>query len=143
MNVFTYGTLMFPQVWQAVVGRRFVTVGGRAAGFAIYRVRDAVYPGMLAAAPADYVRGVVYLDVDDESMLRLDRFEDDFYQRQAVPVACDDGQPREVEAYVVPLGFRNVLTPEPWSGDDFVARGDLQRFLGSFAGFQRLTAENG
>jgi hypothetical protein len=35
MHVFTYGTLMFPEVWQAVVGREFATIEGTAAEFAI------------------------------------------------------------------------------------------------------------
>ncbi len=138
MHVFTYGTLMFPEVWQAVVGRPFVTTNGHTAGFRIFRVRDALYPGIFAAAATDAVQGVVYLDVDSTSLARLDRFEDDFYQRQTVVVTCDDGRQLEAQAYIVPDERRSVLTTEPWSGDGFVARGDLDRFLASFAGFQRV-----
>jgi gamma-glutamylcyclotransferase (GGCT)/AIG2-like uncharacterized protein YtfP len=139
MHVFTYGTLMFPKVWQAVVGRSFATVEGEARGFAIYRVRDAVFPGILAQGHDDFVRGVVYLDVDDASLARLDRFEDDFYQREALSITCDDGQQRSAEAYVVPAQNRAVLTAETWQPDAFVASGGLETFLGRFAGFARLT----
>ena len=76
MHVFTYGTLMYPEVWRAVVGREFATVGGRAAGFAIYRVQDAVFPGIIAATPQEAAPGVVYLDVDQASVDRLDRFDE-------------------------------------------------------------------
>jgi len=138
MHVFTYGTLMFPEVWQVVVGRPFITAVGHAAGFRIFRVRDALYPGIFAAASTDAVQGVVYLDVDFATLARLDRFEDDFYRRQPIVVVCDDGQQLEAEAYIVPDERRDVLTTEPWSGDDFVARGDLDRFLANFAGFQRV-----
>ena len=138
MHVFTYGTLMFPEVWQAVVGRPFDTVGGHAAGFAIYRVRDAVFPGIIAAAAKDCVRGVVYLDVDDDSVARLDRFEDDFYGGNGFWSRATMAGHCEAEAYVVPAEHRGVLTDEPWDRDDFVARGDLQRFIEKFAGFQRL-----
>ena len=138
MHVFTYGTLMFPEVWQAVVGRPYATVRGQAAGFEIFRVRDALYPGIVAGSPSDVVHGVMYLDVDDESLARLDRFEDDFYLRLPIAVACDDGQRRDAQAYVVPAEQRDVLTAEPWNGDDFVARGDLARFTAGFAGFGRL-----
>ena len=109
MHVFTYGTLMFPEVWQAVVGRQFQTVEGTAKGFAIYRVMDAVFPGIVAGDERDMVRGVVYLDVDHASLTRLDLFEDDFYERQALWVDFADGQRRAAEAYVVPPQNRQVL----------------------------------
>jgi gamma-glutamylcyclotransferase (GGCT)/AIG2-like uncharacterized protein YtfP len=138
MHVFTYGTLMFPEVWQAVVGRSFTTIRGHSAGYQILRVRDALYPGIIVGRSADSVRGVVYLDVDDESVVRLDRFESDFYQRLPIVVACDDGQDCEAQAYIVPADERDVLTTEQWNGDDFVARGDLTRFMAGFAGFRRI-----
>jgi gamma-glutamylcyclotransferase (GGCT)/AIG2-like uncharacterized protein YtfP len=138
MHVFTYGTLMFPEVWRAVVGQPFESVTGHAAGFAIYRVRDALFPGIIASGTTDSVRGVLYLDVDDRSVARLDRFEDDFYRRLTIVVDCDDGRQLEADAYVVPSQHRAVLTDESWSGDGFLSRGDLDRFLAGFAGFSRL-----
>ncbi len=138
MHVFTYGTLMFPEVWQVVVGRQFVTMAGHAAGFRIVRVRNTLYPGISAAAPTDAVEGIIYLDVDTAALARLDSFEDDFYRRQPIVVACNNGRQLEAQAYVVPPERRDVLTTESWSGDGFVARGDLDRFLASFAGFERV-----
>jgi gamma-glutamylcyclotransferase (GGCT)/AIG2-like uncharacterized protein YtfP len=138
MHVFSYGTLMFPEVWQAVVGRPFASVGGHVSGFAIYRVRDAVFPGILATTSADVVQGVVYLDVDAAAVARLDQFEDDFYRRETVALQCDDGRICDADTYVVPPEKRGILTEEPWSRDEFVARGDLQRFIARFAGFGRL-----
>jgi gamma-glutamylcyclotransferase (GGCT)/AIG2-like uncharacterized protein YtfP len=138
MHVFTYGTLMFPEVWRAVVGREFATVEGAAAGFAIYRVEGAVFPGIITASDVETVRGVVYLDVDDGSLARLDVFEDDFYERQALWIACDDGQQRQANAYVVPVHNQTILTNEPWNRDDFVASGGLDHFIRRFAGFDRL-----
>jgi gamma-glutamylcyclotransferase (GGCT)/AIG2-like uncharacterized protein YtfP len=138
MHVFAYGTLMFPEVWQAVVGRPGATIPGRAAGFQTFRVRDAVYPGMVTASAIDEVPGIVYLDVDSESMARLDRFEDDFYRRQSIIVACGNGESLIAEAYVVPAERCAALTQEPWSAEEFDARGDLRRFLAGFLGFDRL-----
>jgi gamma-glutamylcyclotransferase (GGCT)/AIG2-like uncharacterized protein YtfP len=137
MHVFTYGTLMFPEVWQAVVGKLFETVDGRAIGYAVFRVADAVFPGIVEAAD-HVVRGVVYLDVDDASLARLDRFEDDFYQRQVLLIDCDDYQQRAAEAYVVPPANQNVLTSEPWERDAFIASGGLEHFIRRFAGFSRI-----
>jgi gamma-glutamylcyclotransferase (GGCT)/AIG2-like uncharacterized protein YtfP len=142
MHVFTYGTLMFPEVWQAVVDQPFASVGGHVTGFAVYRVAGAVFPGMLATTTADVVQGVVYFDVDAAAIARLDQFEDDFYRRIVVPVRCDDGRICDAEAYIVPPENRGVLTDELWLRDEFVARGDLQHFLARFAGFGRLTPGN-
>ena len=137
MHVFTYGTLMFPEVWQAVTGKLFKTVQGEVAGYAIYRVREAVFPGIVAAA-GERVRGVVYLDVDRDVVERLDRFEDTFYQRQTLEIDCADGQRRTANAYVVPAANRNVLTSEPWGREAFVASGGLEQFISRFAGFDRI-----
>lgn len=139
MHVFTYGTLMFPEVWWAVVGQSFETVDGRANGYAIFRVRDAVFPGLALASRDCIVRGVVYLDVDHSSVERLDKFEDDFYQRQAISVDCDDGQRRMADAYIVPPVNQGVLTDEPWDRDAFLASGGLRQFIDRFAGFGRVT----
>jgi gamma-glutamylcyclotransferase (GGCT)/AIG2-like uncharacterized protein YtfP len=129
---------MFPEVWQVVVGRSFESVKGNAAGFQVFRVRDAVFPGIVAGACECSVPGVVYLDVDPESMERLDRFEDDFYERRAISVDCSDGQRRVAEAYIVPPVNQKLLTKEPWRRESFVASGGLQQFINRFAGFGRV-----
>ncbi|HEX2476281.1 MAG TPA: gamma-glutamylcyclotransferase family protein [Lacipirellulaceae bacterium] len=137
MHVFTYGTLMFPQVWRAVVGREFASVEGTAQGYAIFRVRDAVFPGIIAASERA-VRGVVYLDVDPESVARLDLFEDAFYLRETLHIECDDHQRRSAEAYVIPHENRAILTDEIWLRDEFVASGGLDHFIRRFQGFRRI-----
>ena len=52
LHLFTYGTLMFPEVWQAVVGKDFETTPAQLPGYQIFRVRDAVYPGIIATEPS-------------------------------------------------------------------------------------------
>lgn len=138
MELFTYGSLMFPEVWSAVVGREFATIEGTASGYAIYRVRDAVFPAIVAARKESVVRGLVYLDVDDESIARLDRFEDDFYDRLEMAVDCADGKERTAGAYVVPPKNRHVITTEPWKAEWFVSSGGLADFIARFQGFSRL-----
>jgi gamma-glutamylcyclotransferase (GGCT)/AIG2-like uncharacterized protein YtfP len=138
MHVFTYGTLMFPEIWRAVVGRGFETLPATARGYAVFRVRDAVFPGITPAVRDSAVRGVAYLDVDNPSLQRLDAFEDDFYQRRAISIVCDDGRSIDAQAYVVPPENRHVLTNEQWDRDHFVASGGLRQFIERFAGFGRV-----
>jgi hypothetical protein len=112
--------------------------GRRGARLCERRRNGAEFPGIVAAMREDCVRGVVYLDVDSAAAARLDRFEDDFYERQTLWIDCDDGVRRAAEAYVVPAKNRSVLSKEPWNGEDFVARGHLEQFIQRFAGFSRL-----
>lgn len=138
-HIFTYGTLMFPEVWQAVVGRPFETLQGTLRGYAIYRVKDEVFPGITAACADDAVEGVIYLNVDERALQQLDRFEDEFFlHRETLSVDCIDGLERTADAYVVPAEHRNQLTNERWSSEEFLARGDLQQFVAQFEGFSRL-----
>ena len=137
MNIFTYGSLMFPEVWLPVVGRSFETVAATAPGFEIFRVRDAVFPGIAVGTGNCSVPGLVYRDVDDKSAERLDRFEDDFYERRSIAVDCADGQRRMADAYVVPVANLGMLTNDPWTEDWFITSGGLQDFIDRFAGFGR------
>jgi len=139
MHLFTYGTLIFPEVWQAVVGRPFATIAGHVSGYALHRVRDAVYPGMVATTTGAPVAGIVYLDVSDDAVARLDRFEDDFYQRCTVAVVCDDGRLREADTYLVPEQRRAELTDEPWTCQAFAESGDLSHFMARYKGFLRAS----
>ena len=138
MHVFAYGTLIFPEVWQAVVGQMFPSVEAQAFGFRRHRIRDADYPGITPSVDASSVKGVVYLDVDQEAIHTLDEFEGEFYLRERVPVNCADGKLREAEAYVIPEIRRNLLTEESWDPDQFVAQGGLRRFTEHYPGFERI-----
>jgi gamma-glutamylcyclotransferase (GGCT)/AIG2-like uncharacterized protein YtfP len=141
MHIFTYGTLMFPEVWAAVAGRAYESVAAELGAYAVYRVDGAVFPGIVAANSDDVVPGIVYLDVDTAAVARLDRFEDDFYIRRTLTIACDDGRERRADAYVVPAEQRAVLTDERWTREAFIASGGLEEFLRRFAGFARVRKE--
>jgi gamma-glutamylcyclotransferase (GGCT)/AIG2-like uncharacterized protein YtfP len=147
MNLFTYGTLMFPEVWQTVVGRDFASLPATLRGHQIFRVAGAVYPGIIKLSPppspfppppSTPVPGILYLNLDDESLTHLDQFESDFYQRRPITVTADDGQLLAAEAYVVPEESRHLLTDEVWTAEGFQSRGDLARFVARYAGFDRL-----
>jgi gamma-glutamylcyclotransferase (GGCT)/AIG2-like uncharacterized protein YtfP len=138
MNVFTYGTLMYPQVWQVVVGHSVATVTAQLAGYRVLRLTGVVYPGMVSASGDHAACGLVYLGIDDDSLARLDWFEGDGYVREQVRVSCADGADRDAFTYVVRDEQRAQLTDEPWTAADFEARGDLERFVAGYEGFQRV-----
>jgi gamma-glutamylcyclotransferase (GGCT)/AIG2-like uncharacterized protein YtfP len=142
MHVFTYGSLMFPEVWRIVVGREFRTVEGAVNGYAIHRVSEAPYPGIVAEAGST-VHGLVYLEVDPTSVARLDTFEGEYYERLSLSIHCVDGHRRTADAYVIPEENRHVLTTEPWTAESFVASGGLAEFIERYQGFSWLRDDAG
>jgi len=138
MHIFTYGTLMFPEVWRAVAGWNCSSIAGSVRGFSAYRVRGAVFPGIIATKERDAVRGILYFDVSEAAVARLDQFENDFYVRQSLTIVCEDGIERQADAYVVPTDRRDVLTDEAWRRESFVASGGVDEFMARFAGFERI-----
>jgi gamma-glutamylcyclotransferase (GGCT)/AIG2-like uncharacterized protein YtfP len=118
MNLFTYGTLMFPEIWERVVGRGFATLPATLSGYAVFRVAHGVYPVMVAAGADARVRGLIYRDVDAAAMSLLDEYESDLYDRVAVSAAADDGLVK-CEAYVLPADRRSYASDQPWEADKF------------------------
>ena len=111
-DVFTYGTLLVAEVMEAVAGERFASVPASLDGWERVCVRDAVYPGARAADGAS-IDGLLWLDVHDDALRRLDRFEGDMYERRVLRVATADG-PRDAQVYVIPRANEHLLEPVPW-----------------------------
>jgi len=139
-NVFTYGSLMCADIMAAVCGENSTFENGVLAGYRRYAVQGEDYPGMVPAAIAKErpeVVGIVYRDVSDEGLRRLDVFEGDYYQRRSVRVQLADGEFIAAEAYIFRLQFRDLLADWPWDFEHFLASGKA-RFSGAYLGFQKL-----
>jgi gamma-glutamylcyclotransferase (GGCT)/AIG2-like uncharacterized protein YtfP len=117
-NLFTYGTLTFPEVWRRIDVGEFPSQRATLPGFSIYRVKDAVFPGIVRAEPDDHVNGVLYLDLDDDALFELDAYESDLYDRIPVIAATDEG-PVECTAFVIPDSRRHALSNEVWDAERF------------------------
>ena len=124
-NVFTYGSLMFSEVWTRVVEGDYRSRCARLDGHARFEVRDQTYPGMVARQNSQ-VEGVLYLDVNDADLARLDHFESDDYVRATLEVACDDGIVRASETYLYRSTDRLLKTV--WQPDAFA----MQAFLDTY-----------
>ena len=92
--LFAYGTLEIPAVMLAVTARSFASEPARLDGFVRFLLRDRAYPGIVET-PGATTEGRVYHGVDDASLARLDRFEDDCYERRGVVVRRADGPAAE------------------------------------------------
>ena len=119
MHLFAYGTLMFPEVWRRVVGRDVPAQRATAAGFAVYRVRNGVYPVMVSAEAGERVVGVVYRDLDPATFDALDAYESDLYERIAIEVKLDSGSALTCQAYVLPISRAGHASDERWDAAEF------------------------
>ncbi len=131
VSVFSYGTLMIAQVMEAVTGGHFRAEPALVAGFARYGLRGESYPALVPETSCA-TDGVLWHDVDGDSLQRLDAFEGDWYQRIAVQVMLGDppgpGLTAQAETYVLVEAQRHRLNHRRWSRDRFESQ-RLPQFL--------------
>lgn len=131
-RLFAYGTLMFPEVREALLGTALDSEQVVLRGFARYTVRHpgwAPFPAIVAE-PGAAVSGLLVFDLDAVAMATLDRFENvdnGLYARTALTVADEAGRSRSAMGYVA----GSVLVPHlrgPWDPELFRHRG-LEAFM--------------
>ena len=119
---------MFPEVWRRISIGEFPSQPATLRGYAMYRVKDAVYPGIILAEEASEVAGLVYTDLDEDTLFELDTYESSFYERLPVMVVTATGEQLECHAYIVPLSRRDLLTNEGWDREYFQLH-ELDKYL--------------
>ncbi len=127
MNVFTYGSLMFDEVWRRVVTGRYRHAEAVLDAHRRHAVRGATYPGVVPA-PGRQVRGVVHLDVLPDDVARLDAFEGTPYERRAVLVDVS-GEMLPASVYV--MRDPACLEPVDWDAASF-ARTGMHEFIATY-----------
>ena len=121
VDLFTYGTLAIGEVMEVVSGggRRGTQV--RAEDYSCRVLRGRIYPGMTPTA-GQVTEGVLYRNVDADTMGVLDRFEDEIYERRSITVATAEGTKIACQAYVIPTSCADGLSEAPWDPAMFEER---------------------
>lgn len=125
MHIFTYGSLMFPEIWQRVVRGNYRSATATLPGFARYALADDTYPGMVAQAEAA-VEGLLYYDVAPPDLAALDAFEGREYRREKVNVVIKSGETVIACTYIFLAEQR--LSGLPWEPQAF----QMSRFIGTY-----------
>jgi gamma-glutamylcyclotransferase (GGCT)/AIG2-like uncharacterized protein YtfP len=126
-NIFTYGSLMFPEVWNRVVVGRYRSAPAGVTGHARFAITGESYPGMVPAA-GETVRGVVYFDVTPQDIAALDVFEGSDYRRDTLYAKLDSGETVTADSYIYLRATR--LADGRWDPEAF----PMQRFLNAYCG---------
>ncbi|UCE88429.1 MAG: gamma-glutamylcyclotransferase [Pseudomonadota bacterium] len=124
--MFTYGTLEIEQVMRAVTRKRFAARPARLEGYARFLMVGQHYPGIVAKR-GHSTTGTLYLDIDQTTLGRIDRFEGRDYRRRPVMVYTEDGERLRAWTYVIQQHRRRLLSPQPWDRERFV-----RKHLGAF-----------
>ena len=133
MNLFVYGSLMYREVWTRLVDRDFERRPARLSGYRRLKIRNEDYPGLVRGVGT--VSGIVWLDLDEQTVRRLDEFEAECYRRVSGSVVDDGGKELPADFFVIKESHRAILEDDEWDADDFERRG-LRRFIDSYSGFR-------
>lgn len=133
MSLFTYGSLMFPEVWARVTGITQTGLPAQLPGFSARRIRGQTYPA-LVASPGSLTQGVLYHETTSAALARLDEFEGSFYRRAVVPIITADSAVTFAWVYLASDPANPDILPEPWSAAEFAAM-YLASFLQHDPGF--------
>lgn len=79
MSLFTYGTLLFPEVLRALIGRVPQSQAASVTGWRVAALKNRTYPG-LVAAPDGIAHGRLLTGLSGHEWRLLDNFEDRKYE---------------------------------------------------------------
>jgi hypothetical protein len=137
MHVLTYGSLMFPEAMEALLGRSFAHEKISFEGFERFAVANEVYPAAIRSE-GNSLEGRLYFDLDALALAVLDRFEGDVYERISVPVRSPSRGDIVADLYVLASWAQDRLLQVPWSPEVFESKHlsmyveGCRRFLQSF-----------
>ena len=128
-NVFTYGSLMFPSVWDRVVQGRYRSSTATIHGLQRLQIRGEHYPALVINPNAGLLTGRIYYEVSANDIARLDHFESSDYARVSIAVAVE-GKALAADAYLTLKA--ETLTHLEWCPEIF-ERDALESFLATYA----------
>ncbi len=120
-TLFSYGTLMFPQVIRAVTGALYPRREALLYGYARYRLRGEVYPGIVAQTGGE-VPGCVWFGIGAAALQLIDAYEGEDYERRLLEVDGGPGMHLRAWVYVMPPASRDRLEAGDWDRDQFERR---------------------
>ena len=133
-HIFTYGSLMFDQIWRRVVAGDYQKTTAVLKGYDRKRVRGESYPVIYPSAIHSQVPGIVYFNVSAADLEKLDIFEGEYYDRKNALVATHEGKKISAAVYVLREEFYPIISFEDWDAAHF-EKVDMQRFIDSYIGF--------
>ncbi len=136
VNIFTYGTLMFEEIWSQVAAGEYDRIPAILSGYDRKLARGEVYPVLFPSADISLVEGFVYIGATDADLEKLDAFEGEYYFRQPAEAVIYEATKLPVEVYVLKEEYYSIISHQEWDPVRFKTEG-MQLFLNRFTGFSQ------
>jgi len=134
INIFTYGSLMFDRVWSLVVDGTYRKTEAVLTGFDRKGIKGEVYPAIYPSSTHSRVRGIVYKDITEADLGKLDIFEGEYYFRKSEKVITKDNGIIPAEIYVLKEEYYTLISNLDWNAANF-KKIDIHHFLADYTGF--------
>jgi gamma-glutamylcyclotransferase (GGCT)/AIG2-like uncharacterized protein YtfP len=109
-NIFTYGSLMYEEIWQRVVRGNYKKTDGILYGYNRISVWNEDYPALVTAGSDSRVSGVIYKNISHKDIIRLDAFEGEYYTRETAQAVLSENQTLDVSFYLLKPECRHILS---------------------------------
>ena len=134
-HVFTYGSLMYEQIWTLVVEGKYQKSTATISGYLRRTVIGEDYPALFSQT-GSVTNGILYFNVSGADLCRLDEFEGRHYARRQEPVVVENGSTFAAEVYIFRDHYRHLVSETDWDPAQFETAG-MKRFIQNYTGFKR------
>jgi gamma-glutamylcyclotransferase (GGCT)/AIG2-like uncharacterized protein YtfP len=134
MNIFTYGSLMFEQVWSTVVNGTYSRSKARLFGYQRRKLSGETYPALIPGTRDDHVDGIVYFKIDPNDRERLDQFEGVYYAKKLETCILPDQRLVSAYVYVFKQEYSALVGEDSWNPEWFERIG-IHRFMAAYGGY--------
>lgn len=117
-DLFVYGSLMFSELVEAIIGRGPAWEPAFLPGYKRCRLSDTPY-AVIARRSGETVEGLLLKELTDADLALLDRYEGELYAPMEVTVARADGSSARALAYSVASGFESRVSNEAWLAEEY------------------------
>jgi gamma-glutamylcyclotransferase (GGCT)/AIG2-like uncharacterized protein YtfP len=131
-SVFAYGTLQIAEVMRAVTGKSLKPIVATLTGYQRFKFKERTFPGIVKNK-AYTIEGMLYKDIDEQTLGHLDHFEDIAYERCLLDVLVGNNTEKAF-AYVTKDEYRDYLSDQEWDLEEF-KRKYLKLYLRDISGF--------
>ena len=125
---------MFDRVWTLVVDENYRKTEAVLTGYDRKAVKGEVYPAIYPSSMHSQVEGIVYVDVIDADLTKLDIFEGEYYFRRSEKVTTKNNNIISAEIYVLKEEYYPVISNLEWNAAKF-EKTDIHHFLADYIGF--------
>lgn len=127
MNLFSYGTLQFPEVMSVLLQETFTFEDIEIDGFKCRKLKGEVFPG---AIPDEHEKivGRLYFGLSNQHQIIIDEFESDYYSSNETIVNSSTRGEVPAVIYILRNEFYSLMETTFWDKDQF-QRDLLKKYL--------------